>query len=91
MTPSKPRPTTKRPVIAPPLKATSSAGTIPFVAACAVLTLAFTDTFIPINPQAPESTAPITKPIAVSFDIKIPISTANTTPTIEMALYCLAR
>jgi hypothetical protein len=53
------------PVIAPPLKATSSAGPMPWVAACAVRTLARTDTFMPMKPHAPESTAPSTKPMAV--------------------------
>jgi hypothetical protein len=53
------------PVMAPPLKATSSAGPMPLVAACAVRTLARTDTFMPMKPQAPESTAPSTKPAAV--------------------------
>ena len=64
-TPSRPRPTTSMPVIAPPLKATSSAGPMPCVAACAVRTLARTETFMPMKPQAPDSTAPITKPTAV--------------------------
>ena len=91
MTPRSPSPTTNKPVIAPPLKATSSAGTMPFVAACAVLTLAFTETFIPIKPQAPDRKAPTTKPIAVSLDINKPIKMASTTPTIDIALYCLAR
>ena len=53
------------PVMAPPLKATSSAGPMPCVAACAVRTLARTDTFMPMKPQAPDSTAPMTKPTAV--------------------------
>jgi hypothetical protein len=38
---------------------------MPCVAACAVRTLARTDTFMPMKPQAPESTAPTTKPTAV--------------------------
>ncbi len=53
------------PVMAPPRKATSSAGPMPRVAACAVRTLARTETFMPMKPQAPESTAPMTKPMAV--------------------------
>ncbi len=53
------------PVMAPPRKATSSAGPMPRVAACAVRTLARTDTFMPMKPQAPDSTAPMTKPMAV--------------------------
>jgi hypothetical protein len=53
------------PVIAPPLKATSSAWFMPFVAACAVRTLARTETFMPMKPQAPDSTDPIKNPSAV--------------------------
>ena len=49
----------------PPLKATSSAGGTPPRAASATRELARTETFIPMKPVAPESTAPITKPIAV--------------------------
>jgi hypothetical protein len=79
------------PVMAPPLKATSSAGPMPLVAACAVRTLARTDTFMPMKPQAPESTAPSTKPMAVVLPRKTAISTASTTPTMAMVLYCRAR
>ncbi len=46
--------------MAPPLNATLSAGPMPCVAACAVRTLARTDTFMPMKPQAPDSTAPST-------------------------------
>jgi len=53
------------PVIAPPRKATSNAGPMPRVAACAVRTLARTETFMPMKPQAPDRTAPTTKPIAL--------------------------
>jgi hypothetical protein len=90
-TPSRPRPTTSIPVMAPPRKATSSAGPMPRVAACAVRTLARTETFMPMKPQAPESTAPMMKPTAVLPSRKTPISTASTTPTMEMVLYCRAR
>ncbi len=38
---------------------------MPLVAACAVRTLARTETFMPMKPQAPDSTAPIRKPSAV--------------------------
>ncbi len=44
----KPSPTTSMPVIAPPLKAISSAGPMPRRAASAVRTLERTDTFMPI-------------------------------------------
>ena len=79
------------PVIAPPLKATSSAGPMPLVAACAVRTLARTDTFMPMKPQAPDSTAPSTKPEAVVPSRKTAIRIASTTPTMAMVLYCRAR
>ena len=62
---------------------------MPTVAACAVLTLALTDTFMPIKPQAPESTAPKTKPMAVVMSKKIPIKTAKIIPTIAIVEYCL--
>ena len=90
-TPNRPRPTTSMPVMAPPRKATSSAGPMPRVAACAVRTLARTDTFMPMKPQAPDSTAPMTKPTAVVKSRKMPISTASTTPTRAMVLYWRAR
>ena len=79
------------PVMAPPRKATSSAGPMPRVAACAVRTLARTETFMPMKPQAPESTAPMTKPMAVRPSRKMPIRMASTTPTMAMVLYCRAR
>ena len=74
------------PVIAPPLKATSSAGPMPLVAACAVRTLARTEMFMPMKPQAPESTAPSTKPAAVVPSRKIAIRIASTTPTMRDGL-----
>ena len=92
-TPIRPRPTTSMPVIAPPLKATSSAGPMPLVAACAVRTLARTEMFMPMKPQAPESTAPTRKPAAV-FQPRpgaSRIRTKSTTPTIAIVLYCRAR
>jgi hypothetical protein len=64
---------------------------MPLVAACAVRTLAFTDTFMPMKPQAPDSTAPTTKPMAVLVPRKTAISTASTTPTMAMVRYCLPR
>jgi len=79
------------PVMAPPRKATSSAGPMPRVAACAVRTLARTEMFMPMKPQAPESTAPSTKPTAVLPSRNTPISTASTRPTSPIVLYCRAR
>jgi hypothetical protein len=90
-TPSMPRPTTSIPVMAPPLKATLSASFMPTVAACAVRTLARTETFMPMKPQAPDSTAPTTKAMAVGQPMKMPIRTASTKPTSAMVRYCRAR
>ena len=75
------------PVTAPPLKATSNAGTIPFVAACAVRTLALTETLMPIKPHAPDNNAPTTKPIAVVIPKKYATNMANATPTMVIVLY----
>src|SRR5574340_855250 len=91
LTPSSPRPTTSMPVIAPPLKAMFSAGPIPFVAACAVRTLARTETFMPMKPHAPDSTAPRTNPGAVTLSRNTAIRSASTTPTIAIVRYCRAR
>ena len=63
MRPSKPKPTTRKPVIAPDLNEISKALSILSVAACVVLTLALTETNIPTYPASPERKAPITKPI----------------------------
>ena len=90
-TPMRPRPTTSIPVIAPPLNATSSAGPMPFVAACAVRTLARTEMFMPMKPHAPDRTAPSTNPPAVVGSRKKKIRTASTTPTIAIVLYWRAR
>ena len=64
---------------------------MPPVAACAVRTLALTETFMPIKPQAPESTAPSTKPIAVCAPRNMPIKMAKITPTMVMVLYWRAK
>jgi hypothetical protein len=50
------------PVTVPPLKATDIADGRPLRAASAVRTLARTATFMPMNPAAADSAAPITKP-----------------------------
>ena len=91
VTPSRPRPTTSMPVMAPPRKATCSAGPMPCVAAWAVRTLARTETFMPMKPQAPESTAPMTKPTAVVPSRNAAMRMASTMPTKAMVLYCRAR
>ena len=60
-----PRPATSMPVTAPALKATSRpAGQRLRARPAAVRTLARTETFMPMKPAAPDSTAPIRKPIA---------------------------
>jgi hypothetical protein len=51
------------PVTAPALKATSRPPPRETVAACAVRTLARTETFMPMKPAAPDRTAPIRKPM----------------------------
>lgn len=51
--------------MAPPLKASSNAGPISFIATCAMQTFAFTDRFMQINPQAPDNTAHTAKPMAL--------------------------
>ncbi len=75
------------PVMAPALKASSKPPASVLVAACATRTLARTDTFMPIKPVAPESTAPIAKPPATSQPSVKPKMTKITTPTTAMALY----
>jgi hypothetical protein len=54
------------PVMAPALNAISSPPASDVVAACAVRTLARTETFMPMKPAAPDSTAPMAKPTATS-------------------------
>ena len=58
-----------------------------FVAACAVRTLARTETFMPMKPAAPESMAPIRKPIATVHDSSSPRPMNTTTPTPAMVMY----
>ena len=54
------------PVMAPALKASSSPPASELIAACAVRTLARTETFMPMKPATPDSTAPIRKPMPTS-------------------------
>ena len=88
-TPSRPRPTTNIPVIAPPRNATSSACCRPVRAASAVRTLARTEMFIPMMPERPESTAPMRKPHAVVQPScgTNPIAKNRIAPTSAMVLY----
>ena len=70
VTPSSARPATSMPVIAPALKASSRPPASEVVAACAVRTLARTETFMPMKPAAPDRIAPIAKPIATRMPRK---------------------
>jgi hypothetical protein len=56
------------PVMAPDLKAMSRPAARLLDAACAVRTLARTETCMPMKPAAPDSTAPIRKPIAAVME-----------------------
>ena len=75
------------PVMAPDLKASSSPPASVLVAACATRTLARTDTFMPMKPVAPDSSAPTRKPMATSQPSVKPRMTKITTPTMAMAVY----
>ena len=75
------------PVTAPALNAMSRPPASDLVAACAVRTLARTETFMPMKPAAPESIAPIRKPIATSVPSRSQRPTKTTTPTIAMVMY----
>ena len=61
------------------------------VAACAVRTLARTETSMPMKPAAPDSTAPIRKPTATSQPSSTPMMTKMTAPTMAMVVYWRAR
>ena len=87
MTPSSASPATSMPVMAPDLKASSSPPASDLVAACATRTLARTDTFMPMKPVAPDSTAPTRKPTATSQPSVKPRMTKITTPTMAMVVY----
>ena len=75
------------PVMAPPRNAMFSAGLMPLRAASAVRTLARTETFMPMKPARPDSTAPTAKPAAVVPPSTTQISTNSTTPTMPMVVY----
>ena len=79
------------PVMAPDLKAMSRPAARLLEAACAVRTLARTETCMPMKPAAPESTAPIRKPIAADADSSHQASRKTTTPTMAMVVYWRAR
>ena len=79
------------PVTAPDLKAMSRPPPSEVEAACAVRTLARTETFMPMKPAAPDSTAPIRKPMATLIPRNTASSTNRTTPTTPMVAYCRRR
>ena len=64
---------------------------MPLRAASAVRTLARTDTFMPMYPARPDSTAPMAKPIAVYQLRNTPTSTNSTAPATAMVRYCRLR
>ena len=79
------------PVMAPDLKASSSPSASDRVAAWAVRTLARTETFMPMKPASPDSTAPTAKPSATSQPSSQPRRMNTTTPTMPMVVYCRRR
>jgi len=81
------RPATSMPVIAPARNAIVNPACRLVCAAAAVRTLARTDTFMPIKPVAPDSVAPITKPIAAIGPMNTNTITATITPTSAIARY----
>ncbi len=79
------------PVTAPDLKAMSRPAARLLEAACAVRTLARTETFMPMKPAAPDRTAPIRKPIAAATESSHQASRSTTTPTMAMVVYWRVR
>ena len=74
-------------MIAPPRNATASASFKPVRAASAVRTFERTETFMPMNPASPESTAPTAKPVAVVHARNAPITTNRMMPTTAIVAY----
>ena len=87
MTPSNAKPATSMPVMAPALNASSRPPASELMAACAVRTLARTDTFMPMKPASPDSTAPIRKPTATSAPRKYQTIAKITMPTMPIVAY----
>ena len=75
------------PVTAPALNEMSRPSASDLVAACAVRTFARTETFMPMKPAAPESTAPIRKPMATSAPSRNQMPTKTTAPTMAIVMY----
>jgi hypothetical protein len=57
-------------------------------AASAVRTLAFTEMFMPTKPVAPDSSAPIRKPIAEIVPRNTKTRTTTISPTMAIVVYC---
>ena len=72
------------PVIAPERKAMPRPAARLWLAAWAVRTLARTDTIMPAKPAAPDSTAPIRKPMAAVIDRNQAMTMKTTTPTMPI-------
>ena len=79
------------PVMAPDLKARSSPAASDCVEAWAVRTLARTETFMPMKPASPDSTAPIRKPMATAKPSSTKTRKNSTTPTAPIVMYCRFR
>ena len=73
--------------MAPDLKAMSRPAARLTDAACAVRTLARTETCMPMKPAAPDSTAPIRKPMAAVAERRTQAATKTTAPTMAMVMY----
>ena len=74
-------------MIAPPLKATPSAGATPARAASATRALARTETFMPMYPTEPESTPPSAKPHATAMFCTKISAMNRITPTSAIVVY----
>ena len=85
------RPATSIPVTAPERNAIVRPPCNEWRAASAVRTLARTEMFMPMKPVTPDSTAPMTKPIAGMVPRKKNTSAATMTPTTPIVVYCLVR
>ena len=75
------------PVMAPALNEMSRPRASESEAPWAVRTLARTETFMPMKPAAPDSTAPTRKPTATGQDSRNPRITKMTMPTPAIVVY----
>ena len=77
--------------MAPERKAMARPAASDCEAACAVRTLARTETSMPMKPAAPERIAPIAKPKAAIAESRNQASTKTTTPTMAIVVYWRVR